>query len=1210
MSRAPPCPGPEADPDVLAAWVQQMLLCVPAFARLHRADDKLVSRFAAAMVAGGPSSCQAPAVAESRDWISPWRDRTMLMVIVGALEVIDAETGAPLGCEEPGAVINEAGLLGAVSKVGDDAHAHDSGDVGPRAQLIAEPALLAARSAAGGGRACVLTLHARAARTALAQAGGASKGVHNLLSQFLAEQRWLARTLLRTPAIIAGALARADAARGDVRGRPAARKPAANTHFVARLARLCGAGVVSYPAGSLLCRAGAPATHGYLVRRGQLRAVDRNGALVRLIRRGQDFGGTALMEGGSSAVTLHSEGNAEVKGEGGDEGGGRGAQAGVALVFRMRRRGLLALVHARAPGARFEARALLDALVGRLDDVHMGRGAREDLRVVNSDAARDAKRAMARTRLLKKLRPTAGADATGLWLTRSLDAGVAAATPASSEGATEVNEGEAAVDGTSATASLRHTLRGWADGPEAAATQTRAWFDGGDARARRMAVRERRRQRRQRARNRAQVCSVRTDPAAGAGDDAAEGEVPSLGGRSCDDCTAASTLRYNGTNLGNGHIQHLTGIATADECCLKCRALRDSPLGTCTVWEHAAEGGGSCWLKDNANHRMAQSDRVSGSCEPLPPPSPPPSPLPPSPPVAVAVAATVRADAPLARSGDGANGGFASFALDWWGPSEGCHPEGWGHHANILSIDLASPKLRMLVAALGPGATLRIGGSKDKDVGYAMGDAFPGSLPYGGAGCRPDLCLNSSRWDAINAFAAATGSRLVFGLSYPISSGSGGGGGGGGGSSDDGDSDSGVWNSSNAEALFAYTRAAGHAVYGFELGEELTRFQLGTRAFDDYVTAYRKAAALLRDAWAGEGGSNSSSRPLLMGPCPGMSWPQLQTWFPAFLNGTRGALDAAVYHSYNQVVVAASDKDGRRLPRTLYLNLTAPSDGGSGNTVGASAGDTGWQADAMRSFVAAQNPGLPLWLGEGGPHNGGGGGPGLGSHTFLDTFYYLDALGVTTEMGHFAFGRQTLAGGNYELLRCSSAQLGGDDSGGVCDFEPRPSYYVALLWHRLMDSRALAVAAAGGGADGGAAAAAQFLRVHAHCYAPAGMGSGGNGSVAFSVSNSFDPAYDLGATPSFRLRFNSSAAAQLGGTRFDFLLRSANASAGIFSQSVALNGGAPLRVAPGDAQGAAAALPRLEPVVMTGAAAAAALDVPPSTVGFVVFPDARVPACM
>ena len=737
-----------------------------------------------------------------------------------------------------------------------------------------------------------------------------------------------------------------------------------------------------------------------------------------------------------------------------------------------------------------------------------------------------------------------------------------------------------------------------------------------------------------------------------------------LAAAQCADCTAGSALRYNGTNLGDDHLQHLTGVATADACCLKCRALRDSPLGTCTAWVYDASGGSSCWLKDNATHRRADSDRVAGSCEPLPPPSPPPSPLPPSPPVDIAALATVRADAPLARSGDGANAGFASFALDWWSPREGCRPEGWGPHANILEIDLASPKLRLLVRALGPSATLRIGGSKDKDVGYAMGAAYPGSLPYGGPGCPAALCLNATRWDAINDFAANTSSRLVFGLSYPIS------GGGGSSSSSSSSSSSGVWNSSQAEALFAYTRAAGHAVYGFELGEELTRFTLGSPAFADYTNAYHKAAQLLRAAWADDSNNSSSSvRPLLMGPCPGMSWPQLQTWFPAFLNGTRGALDAAVYHSYNQVVVAASGAGGAKLPRTLYLNLTNPytaaaaataTDGSSSSssssssslgTVGASAGGTGWQAEAMRGFVDDVVPGLPLWLGEGGPHNGGGGTPDLGSHSFLDLFYYLDALGVLSERGHFAFVRQTLAGGNYELLRCSSAQLPASESGdggggGVCDFEPRPSYYAALLWHRLMDSRSLAVTTYSAGAppagahasssnnnnnsssssssrsrsrsssdSGGSGAgvddaglAAQYLRVHAHCYAAAG--GNGNGSVAFSVSNSFDPAYDAGAPPRFRVRFNASlAAAALGGTRLDFLLRSANASAGVFSSLVALNGGAALRVAPGDAQGSGASLPPLEPAAVVGAGATELLLLP-ATAGFVVFPDAQLPACM
>ena len=56
---------------------------------------------------------------------------------------------------------------------------------------------------------------------------------------------------------------------------------------------------------------------------------------------------------------------------------------------------------------------------------------------------------------------------------------------------------------------------------------------------------------------------------------------------------------------------------------------------------------------------------------------------------------------------------------------------------------------------------------------------------------------------------------------------------------------------------------------------------------------------MLREIFDGGRRARAGARraPLLMGPAPGMIWPQLATWFPAFLEGTRGALDAAVYHS-------------------------------------------------------------------------------------------------------------------------------------------------------------------------------------------------------------------------------------------------------------------------------------------------------------------------
>jgi Glycosyl hydrolase family 79, N-terminal domain len=199
-----------------------------------------------------------------------------------------------------------------------------------------------------------------------------------------------------------------------------------------------------------------------------------------------------------------------------------------------------------------------------------------------------------------------------------------------------------------------------------------------------------------------------------------------------------------------------------------------------------------------------------------------------------------------------------------------------------------------------------------------------------------------------------------------------------------------------------------------------------------------------------------------MGPCPGMSWPTLATWFPAFLNATReSVLDVAVYHSYNQIT-----------PQQLYLNFSIPS-GNLSAQQGPSPGGTGWQAQAMQQFVqhnAATT--TPLWLGEMGPHNGGGG-PGNISKSFASSFGYMDTLGSLARLGHQVVSRQTLVGGKYELLRCSTGgQVG-------CDFEPHPDYYVALLWSRFMGTKVLsppvfeAVNHQGGWAND--------LHLHLHC---------------------------------------------------------------------------------------------------------------------------------
>lgn len=143
----------------------------------------------------------------------------------------------------------------------------------------------------------------------------------------------------------------------------------------------------------------------------------------------------------------------------------------------------------------------------------------------------------------------------------------------------------------------------------------------------------------------------------------------------------------------------------------------------------------------------------------------------------------------------------------------------------------------------------------------------------------------------------------------------------------------------------------------------------------------------------------------------------------------------------------------------------------------------------MAGFAKTAN--VPVWLGEGGPHNGGGGGEY--ASTFVSSFGYMDTLGTLASLNHSVFARQTLVGGNYELLRCSSGQITGPEPAAGCDFEPHPDYYVALLWRRLMGGTVLDAPMLTGT---GLAAADQHVRLRAHCTEGAT-----NGSLTIAFAN-------------------------------------------------------------------------------------------------------------
>ena len=116
--------------------------------------------------------------------------------------------------------------------------------------------------------------------------------------------------------------------------------------------------------------------------------------------------------------------------------------------------------------------------------------------------------------------------------------------------------------------------------------------------------------------------------------------------------------------------------------------------------------------------------------------------------------------------------------------------------------------------------------------------------------------------------------------------------------------------------------------------------------------------------------------------------------------------------------------------------------------------------------------------------------------------------------------------------------------------------------------------------------------MHAHCW----RGGGGNGSVALA----FAAVGADGDGDDFALALDGAWAG--GGARREWHLTPANATAGARSTTVACNG------EPLHADDATGAIYGLAPRAL--GAGAGAVRVAAASVGFVVLPDARAPACM
>jgi hypothetical protein len=318
-------------------------------------------------------------------------------------------------------------------------------------------------------------------------------------------------------------------------------------------------------------------------------------------------------------------------------------------------------------------------------------------------------------------------------------------------------------------------------------------------------------------------------------------------------------------------------------------------------------------------------------------------------------------------------------------------------------IDLVSPRLRSLATALGP-AYMRVSGTWANTTYFAESDETLSTPPSGFSSV-----LRREHWKGVIDFARAVDAGIVTSMA-----------------TSPGVRDAaGLWQSDQARRLFAYTKAVGGRIAAAEFMNEPTLAAMGgaPKGYD--------AAAYGRDFKAFHAFVKTSEPDLIvLGPGSVGETAASQSSMEAI--GTRDLLaasgpgiDAFSYHHYGAVSQRCSGIPGQ---------ITAEA-----------ALSEQWLASTDRTHAFYQMlrdefaPAKRMWLTE---TAGAACGGDPWASTFLDTFRYLDQLGRLARAGVQVVAHNTLASSDYGLL---------DEK----TLRPRPNYWAALLWRRLMGTTVL-----------------------------------------------------------------------------------------------------------------------------------------------------------
>lgn len=348
-------------------------------------------------------------------------------------------------------------------------------------------------------------------------------------------------------------------------------------------------------------------------------------------------------------------------------------------------------------------------------------------------------------------------------------------------------------------------------------------------------------------------------------------------------------------------------------------------------------------------------------------------------------------------------------------------------YAYRAPIDLANPRLRMLASALAP-AYVRVSGTWANNVFFADTNAVPSKPPAGYGGV-----LTRAQWRGVVDFSRAVGAPIVTSMPTGI-----------------GTRDAqGRWLPDQAARWLAFNRAIGGDIAAVEYMNEPTLATMGGAPKGYGAADFERDFEVFRAFMGVQLPGAKILGPGSVGESTG-DWGVAQGGYSADMGilpadalaaGMRGQADAFSYHHYGAVSQrCAAQGHQTTADRALGEDWL---------------GRTDQTLAFYRAVRERRLPGKPFWNTETG-ESACGGNPWAGE--FIHTFRYLDQLGRLARQDVKVVLHNTLVASDYSLL---------DEN----DFSPKPSYWGALLWARLMGPRVL---------DSGVPIA-EGRHVYAHC---------------------------------------------------------------------------------------------------------------------------------